>query len=148
MWNIYELSERTPEMLRRLAAVWEDSVRGSHDFLSDPEVADIRRFVPQALEGVAHLVVAEEEPGNPGAFLGVEGDRLEMLFLSSAERGKSLGRQLLEYAMDRYGVRELTVNEQNPQAAEFYRHMGFQTYKRTDEDEQGNPYPLLYMRRE
>lgn len=50
--------------------------------------------------------------------------------------------------MDRYGVRELTVNEQNPQAAEFYRHMGFQTYKRTDEDEQGNPYPLLYMRRE
>lgn len=93
-------------------------------------------------------MVAEEEPGNPGAFLGVEGDRLEMLFLSSAERGKGLGRQLLEYAMDRYGVRELTVNEQNPQAAGFYRHMGFQTYKRTDEDEQGNPYPLLYMRRE
>ena len=31
MWNIYELSERTPEMLLRLAAVWEDSVRGSHD---------------------------------------------------------------------------------------------------------------------
>lgn len=93
-------------------------------------------------------MVAEEEPGNPGAFLGVEGDRLEMLFLSSAERGKGLGRRLLEYAMDRYGVRELTVNEQNPQAAGFYRHMGFQTYKRTDEDEQGNPYPLLYMRRE
>ncbi len=93
-------------------------------------------------------MVAEEEPGNPGAFLGVEGDRLEMLFLSSAERGKGLGRQLLEYAMDRYGVRELTVNEQNPQAAGFYRYMGFQTYKRTDRDEQGNPYPLLYMRRE
>ena len=92
--------------------------------------------------------MAEEEPGNPGAFLGVEGDRLEMLFLSSAERGKGLGRQLLEYAMDRYGVRELTVNEQNPQAAGFYRYMGFQTYKRTDRDEQGNPYPLLYMRRE
>ena len=71
-----------------------------------------------------------------------------MLFLSSAERGKGLGRQLLEYAMDRYGVRELTVNEQNPQAAGFYRYMGFQTYKRTDRDEQGNPYPLLYMRRE
>ena len=46
MWNIYELSERTPEMLLRLAAVWEDSVRGSHDFLSDPEVAHIKRFVP------------------------------------------------------------------------------------------------------
>lgn len=28
----------------------------------------------------------------------------------------------------------------------FYEHMGFQVYKRTDLDEQGNPYPLLYMR--
>ena len=49
--------------------------------------------------------------------------------------------------MTHYGVRELTVNEQNPQAVGFYRHMGFETYKRTEQDEQGGPYPLLYMRR-
>ena len=29
-----------------------------------------------------------------------------------------------------------------------YCIMGFQVYKRTERDEQGNPYPLLYMRRE
>lgn len=48
--------------------------------------------------------------------------------------------------MDNYGVREVTVNEQNPQAVGFYRHMGFSVYKRTDLDEAGDPYPLLYMR--
>lgn len=37
------------------------------------------------------------------------------------------------------------MNEQNPQARGFYEHMGFRVYKRTDHDEQGNPYPLLYM---
>lgn len=37
------------------------------------------------------------------------------------------------------------VNEQNPQARGFYEHMGFEVYKRTDHDEQGNPWPLLYM---
>ena len=42
---------------------------------------------------------------------------------------------------------EVTVNEQNPQAVGFYEHMGFAAYKRTDLDEQGNPYPLLYMKR-
>lgn len=42
---------------------------------------------------------------------------------------------------------EVTVNEQNPQAVEFYEHLGFQTYKRTECDEEGNPYPLLYMKR-
>ena len=46
-----------------------------------------------------------------------------------------------------YGIREVTVNEQNPQAVRFYQHIGFETYKRTDYDEEGNPYPLLYMRR-
>ena len=38
--------------------------------------------------------------------------------------------------------------EQNPDAVGFYEHLGFATYKRTDLDEEGNPYPLLYMRSE
>ena len=41
----------------------------------------------------------------------------------------------------------VTVNEQNPQAIGFYEHMGFKVNKRTDLDEQGRPYPLLYMKR-
>ena len=50
--------------------------------------------------------------------------------------------------MESYAVECLAVNEQNPQARGFYEHMGFRVYKRTDLDEQGNPYPLLYMRRQ
>lgn len=41
---------------------------------------------------------------------------------------------------------DLAVNEQNPLAKGFYQHMGFEVYKRTKCDEQGNPYPLLYMK--
>jgi len=55
-------------------------------------------------------------------------------------------KQLLLYGISNYGVKELTVNEQNPQAIGFYEHMGFKTYKRTELDEEGNAYPLLYMR--
>ena len=40
----------------------------------------------------------------------------------------------------------LKIKEYVPQAVGFYEHMGFAAYKRTDLDEQGNPYPLLYMR--
>ena len=52
----------------------------------------------------------------------------------------------MEYGMERYGIRKVTVNEQNPQAVGFYEHMGFETYKRTERDEEGAPYPLLYMK--
>ena len=47
-----------------------------------------------------------------------------------------------------YSINKLAVNEQNPLAKGFYEHMGFEVYKRTEADEQGNPYPLLYMKRD
>ena len=99
-----------------------------------------------AIENVEYLIIAEKEFGEPVAFMGIDSNRLEMLFLSPEVRGKGLGKQLLQYGIETYNIQELTVNEQNPQAVGFYEHMGFAAYKRTDLDEQGNPYPLLYMK--
>lgn len=144
--KIYEVPARTPSLIQSLVTVWEASVRATHLFLSDAEIRQIKTYVPQALTGVAHLLVAETESGEPIAFMGVENDRLEMLFLAPQTRGQGLGKQLLQSGIETYGVREVTVNEQNPQAVGFYQHLGFETYKRTDFDEEGNPYPLLYMR--
>ncbi|HBH99083.1 MAG TPA: hypothetical protein DDY23_05990 [Lachnospiraceae bacterium] len=42
-----------------------------------------------------------------------------------------------KYGIQNYGIREVTVNEQNPQAVGFYEHLGFKTYKRTDPAEGG-----------
>ena len=100
-----------------------------------------------AIENVEYLIIAEKEFGEPVAFMGIDSNRLEMLFLSPEVRGKGLGKQLLQYGIETYNIQELTVNEQNPQAVGFYEHMGFQIYKRTEYDEEGNPYPLLYMKR-
>lgn len=144
--KLYEVQDRTP-LLAELLDIWERSVRATHSFLSDAEVKQIREYVPQALLGVSHLIVAEHASGELIAFMGTENNRLEMLFLSPEERGNGIGKQLLQYGICEYGIREVTVNEQNPQAVGFYEHLGFQTYKRTDCDEQGNPYPLLYMKR-
>ena len=58
-----------------------------------------------------------------------------------------MGKELLKYGIETYSVADLAVNEQNPLAKGFYEHMGFEVYRRTELDEQGNPYPLLYMRR-
>ena len=144
--RIVELESRTPECLDRLLEVWERSVKATHTFLSGGEVEAIKAYVPQALREVPRLVAGEDERGVPIGFLGADGQRLEMLFLLPEARGKGLGRALLQYGMDRYGLRELAVNEQNPQARGFYERMGFHVYRRTEPDGQGGPYPLLYMR--
>ena len=145
--KIVEVKERTPDLVKGLLEVWENSVRATHLFLSDSEIQSIKKYVPQALNEVLHLLIAEDESGRAVAFMGVEAGSLEMLFIAPEERGKGLGKRLIQYGIKNYSVEKLTVNEQNPQAKGFYEHMGFQVYKRTDLDEQGNPYPLLYMRR-
>lgn len=77
--------------------------------------------------------------------MGIEGHRLEMLFIAKQARGKGLGTKLITYGIQTYGLNQLTINEQNPLAKRFYEKLGFTVYKRTDIDEQGNPFPLLYM---
>lgn len=143
--KLYEVPDRSQPLLEVLLQIWERSVRATHLFLSDAEVNRIKEYVPRAFEGVEHLIVAEAE--KPVAFMGTQNGRLEMLFVAPEERGRGIGRQLLQYGVESYGVFEVTVNEQNPQAVGFYERMGFETYKRTDTDEEGAPYPLLYMKR-
>lgn len=140
------VKERTPRLIEALTAVWEHSVRATHHFLSESEILRIRAYVPQAVGGVAQLVAAENQAGEPVGFMGVENGRLKMLFLAPEARGCGLGGRLLRCGIEQYGVREVTVNEQNPQAVDFYAHFGFRTYRRTERDEEGGPYPLLYMR--
>lgn len=144
--EIKKVAERTPVLIKQLLEVWEGSVKATHLFLSDREIEQIKDYVPQALEEIPNLIIASEESGLPVAFMGIEGQKLEMLFIAPEERGKGYGKRLLQYGIENHDIRELAVNEQNPQAKDFYEHMGFQVYKRTEQDEQGGFYPLLYMR--
>ena len=142
---VKETGKRTAQLLEQLTALWERSVRATHLFLSDDEIAAIKGYVPQALSGVSRLVVAEEDAVLT-AFMGINGRKLEMIFVDSGHLGKGIGKQLLLYGIEKHDVCEVTVNEQNPGAAGFYEHMGFKVYRRSDHDEQGGPYPILYMK--
>ncbi len=146
--RIIEVKERTEILVNQLLEVWEDSVKATHLFLSSGEIENIKKYVPQALKKVSHLVIIENENNIPIAFIGIEDRKLEMLFIKNSERGNGLGKKLLNYGIENYSVNELAVNEQNPNAKGFYEYMGFKTYKRTELDEQGNPYPILYMKLE
>lgn len=125
--EIFAADVRDEALINRLTQVWRKSVKATHLFLSDEEVEQIAVYVP-------------------AAFMGIGGSKLEMLFILPEQRGRGLGSRMLRYGIRRYGIDEVCVNEQNPQAIGFYEHEGFRVYKRTETDEQGNPYPLLYMK--
>lgn len=109
--KITEVKDRTPDLINQLLEVWEGSVRATHLFLSDDEIKNIKKYVPQALNGIAHLVIAEDKTGRPVAFMGIEDGTLEMLFIFPEERGKGLGKRLIQYGIENYAVERLAVNE-------------------------------------
>lgn len=145
--KIIEVKERPDALVNQLLAVWESSVRATHLFLPEEEIQTIKEYVPQALRDVPCLVLIENEKQVPVGFMGIANQHLEMLFIAQEQRGKGFGKALLQYGMDQYAIHDLAVNEQNPLAKGFYEKMGFEVYKRTECDEQGGPYPLLYMKR-
>lgn len=144
--KIIKIEDRNSILVEQLVKVWKDSVKETHLFLSDVEINNIQKYIPQALTDISHLVIADNENGVPVAFMGIDEQKLEMLFITPKERGRGLGKILIEYGIKEYSINELGVNEQNPQAKGFYERMGFQVYKRTETDEQGMPYPILYMK--
>lgn len=144
--KIKEVNDRPQALIEQLLIAWESSVKATHLFLSENEIESIKKYVPQALKQIPNLIIVENKNQVPVGFMGIENQHLEMLFVSNEERGKGLGKKLLNYGIEQYSVNDLAVNEQNPLAKGFYEHMGFEVYKRTDRDEQGNPYPLLYMK--
>ena len=145
--KIFEVKDKNAEIIKQLLDVWESSVKATHLFLSAEEIENIKKYVPQALKEIPHLIIAKNN-NIPIAFMGIDEQKLEMLFITDNERGKGIGKELLNYGIENYNVNELAVNEQNPNAKGFYEHIGFKVYKRSELDEQGNPYPILYMRLE
>lgn len=145
--KIINLIERLEKDIAKLTDVWRSSVVVTHTFLSADEIAQIEPFVPTAMQNVQHLIAVIDDSGEFISFMGVENNRLEMLFVASQYIAQGIGRKLIEYGIEKYQINEVTVNEQNPKAVGFYEHFGFKTYKRTEKDEQNRPYPLLYMKR-
>ncbi|CAM3081266.1 GNAT family N-acetyltransferase [Lactiplantibacillus plajomi] len=145
--KISSVQNRPAALISQLLAVWESSVQASHHFLSAGKIASIKTIVPQALKEVPQLITIENDQHVPVGFMGIAEHHLEMLFIAANERGHGAGKALLQAGIEQYGVTDLAVNEQNPLARGFYEHMGFTVYRRSARDEQGNPYPILYMKR-
>lgn len=49
--RIFEVKDRGEGTILSLLHIWESSVRATHLFLSEQEIARIKKYVPQALRG-------------------------------------------------------------------------------------------------
>jgi putative acetyltransferase len=130
---------------QEIVDVWEASVRATHHFLKE---ADIAYFKPLILNTYLDAVDLRCIRNNEKiiGFIGVADSNLEMLFIHPDSRGKRIGKVLLDYSIEKMDVKKVDVNEQNEQAVGFYERCGFEIKGRSALDSLGKPYPILHMK--
>lgn len=131
----------------KLLDVWEDSVRATHDFITEQDIAAFKPMIMEQAFPAVTLYGYFDTQGNIVGFIGVAGQKLEMLFIQNAQRGKGIGTELFHHALHHHHVNQVDVNEQNPQAVGFYQRMGFNIASRSPVDDMGKPFPILHMTR-
>lgn len=141
---IEQLPHPTVADIEALTRLWEASVRATHHFLQEKDIAFYRPLAEKGIATVEKLYVTQDASGFT-AFMGIESDKIEMLFVDPRHRGRQLGRRMVEYAVEKCGVRKVDVNEQNTQAVGFYHHMQFRPVSRDHADPAGKLYPILHM---
>lgn len=137
-------AERTEEKIGAWVLLWEESVRATHHFLNEENIETLRPLVADALREIETLLIVCRDEETL-AFMGIEQRKIEMLFVRPTCFGEGQGSRLVRTALEQYRVEYVDVNEQNPRAEGFYRHLGFRTVGRTETDAQGNPFPILHM---
>lgn len=144
--NIIEITERKENLIEELCHIWRRAVEATHHFLDAEEIDALAQTLPAALHRIPHLLVVMDDTDTILAFVGIRNQDIDFLFVDPRHHKKGIGRACIEYARENYQADSLCVNEHNPQARAFYEHLGFQMVKRSETDEQGRPYPLLYMK--
>ena len=82
-----------------LVDIWLRSVRATHAFLTEK---DIQALYPQVLNvrlPAVRVWVCEDEAGEIAGFIGLKGNKVDMLFVDASKRGKGAGRRLLNFAL-------------------------------------------------
>lgn len=129
----------------RLTEIWRAAVEASHSFLT---VADIDYYEPLVRDAYLPAVevwVSEDARGALTGFIGLDDNKVEMLFVDPAVKGQGIGRALLDHAQKLKGRLEVDVNEQNPLALSFYLKYGFVQTARSETDGEGKPFPIIHL---
>lgn len=128
-----------------LTTIWRAAVESTHAFVTPEQIDNWEPKIRYEYLPALRVLVSESDGGKLIGFAGLDGAKLEMLFVDPNAHNQGIGRSLVERAVAELGPLTVDVNEQNPRACGFYERMGFVLTGRSETDAEGNPYPILHM---
>lgn len=152
LWKQFNAGSKGKPLITRLNTshftqiieLWEASVRASHHFLKPEEISFYKPLVLKYALPEATLFGTTDQNKLTG-FIGLRGNKVEMLFIHPDYFGQGLGSELLNFAVKEQKCSLIDVNEENPRAYQFYLKHGFTLLSRDELDDCGKPHPILHL---
>jgi len=146
MFTNYTITKLTTIDYPAALTLWESSVRATHHFLAEPDIQVYKSLLSDTYFDQLQLFGVTGEKGELKGFIAIEDKKIQMLFISPAARGKGIGKALINYVFQHLHVKTVDVNEQNLQAYDFYKYLGFTVTERSEFDGIGKPFPIISMK--
>ena len=95
--EIKRVFERDEQLISSLVTVWESSIRATHDFFSETNIREIKKYVFQAIEetGPTHVTVGE-------FFIVSTGERTRFRFYRTGRENNTLALFYRELEIPRH----------------------------------------------
>ncbi|NQX60019.1 GNAT family N-acetyltransferase [Paenibacillus qinlingensis] len=130
----------------KLVDIWYQAVRHTHTFLTDTDIEFYHQMLQNGALKEVEIWVELNENKEPAGFIGLDGTKIEMLFVDPKYHGKGKGSRLIKHAEKVKGSNlQVDVNEQNDGAYIFYKRYGFVKKGRSELDSSGRPFPILHL---
>jgi len=130
----------------KVADIWLDTNIKAHYFIPAQYWKGNLEFVKELL--LQATVYVYEDDQEIQGFIGLNGERIEGIFVSDAVQSRGIGKILLNYAKDTRNKLRLNVYQKNTLAISFYRREGFEIqYSSLDEVTGEKDYVMAWQQK-
>ena len=105
--------------------IWMKSTIKAHDFISKEYWQNNYNTVKEVYIPMSETFVYKDVQGIKGFISVINNEFIGALFVDIDFQGNGIGKQLLDYAVSKYGKLQLAVYKENKKSVEFYINRGF-----------------------
>ena len=105
--------------------IWMKSTIKAHDFISKEYWQNNYNTVKEVYIPMSETFVYKDVQGIKGFISVINNEFIGALFVDIDFQGNGIGKQLIDYAVSKYGKLQLAVYKENKESVEFYINRGF-----------------------
>ena len=105
--------------------IWMKSTIKAHDFISKEYWQNNYNTVKEVYIPMSETFVYKDVQGIKGFISVINHEFIGALFVDIDFQGNGIGKQLIDYAVSKYGKLQLAVYKENKKSVEFYINRGF-----------------------